>query len=88
MSAPLAPTIGGPRPGFGLRVRLDKPKATASADFNCPCGHADGPVNGAHEAESLVIRAGRHMRDDCPLTEVRAAAALRYARLSTTKRRK
>lgn len=87
MSGPTAPTIGDPRPGFGLRIRRDSNRSTPSADFNCPCGHADGPVNGAHEAESLVIRAGRHMRDDCPLTEVRAAAALRYARLSNPRRK-
>lgn len=87
----IAPTIGNPRPGYGLRVRLDNPwgsRTLASADFMCPCGHAEDAV-GHREAEFLVIRAGRHQRDDCPIPEVREAAARRYAALqhSLTKRR-
>lgn len=88
MISPLRPTIGGPKPGFGLRVRKDGNRATASADFNCSCGHAEGPVTGDVEAESLVIRAGRHMRDECANPAVRAAAALRYARLQQSMSRR
>ncbi|MDT0381386.1 hypothetical protein RM572_21750 [Streptomyces sp. DSM 42041] len=82
MSAPaVAPTICGPRPGCGLRVRLDHPKALASADFSCSCGHGDGPVTGPHEVAALVARVGKHMRDTCPTPAVRRAAALRYRAL-------
>lgn len=77
----IAPTIGGDRPGCGLRVRLDHPKALAAADFNCPCGDFAEDATGEHEVQQLVIRAARHMRDDCTNTEVRAAAGLQYARL-------
>ncbi|MYR60044.1 hypothetical protein GTY54_28705 [Streptomyces sp. SID625] len=86
----LGPTIGTPRAGFGLRVRLDnaKAKSLAAADFSCPCGHAEDAV-GYAETEALVIRFGRHRRDECPLPEVRADAARRYAALqhSISKRR-
>ncbi|MET9729268.1 hypothetical protein ABZZ79_00955 [Streptomyces sp. NPDC006458] len=87
----IGPTIGNPHPGYGLRVRLDsnKAKSLASGDFNCPCGHAEDAV-GYAEVASLVIRYGRHRRDDCPIPEVRAAAARQYAALqhSMNKRRK
>lgn len=87
----IGPTIGNPHPGYGLRVRLDgaKGKALAAADCNCPCGHADDAV-GYVEVEALVIRYGRHQRDDCPIPEVREAAARHYAALqhSLTKRRR
>lgn len=87
----IAPTIGGLHPGFGLRVRLDNPKAKslAAADFTCPCGLAEDAV-GYAEVESLAIRYGRHQRDECPLPEIRAAAARHYAALqqSMTKRRR
>ena len=87
----LGPTIGNPRPGYGLRVRLDngKAKSLASGDFTCPCGHAEDAVGYAKVA-ALVIRYGRHRRDDCPIPEIRAAAARQYAALqrSMNKRRK
>lgn len=86
----LAPTIGGDRPGYGLRIRKDGKRTPGSADFNCRCGHAEGPVIGDFEAETLAVRSERHMRDDCPLPDIRAAAALRDERRkrSNTKRRK
>jgi hypothetical protein len=87
----LGPTIGNPHPGYGLRVRLDHPKAKtlAAGDFMCPCGHAEDAV-GYAEVEALVIRYGRHRRDDCPIPEIREAAARQYAALqhSMSKRRK
>ncbi|MFI1467611.1 hypothetical protein [Streptomyces wuyuanensis] len=87
----IGPTIGNPHPGDGLRVRLDsnKAKSLASGDFTCPCGHAEDAV-GYAEVELLVIRYGRHRRDDCPIPEIRAAAARQYAALqhSMKKRRK
>jgi hypothetical protein len=88
----LAPTICEGRlwPGYGLRVRFDsKAKDLAAADFSCPCGHAEDAV-GHTEVETLVIRFGRHQRDECPIPEVRAAAARHYAALqqSLNKRRR
>lgn len=87
----LGPTIGGPHPGYGLRVRLDSPKnkTLAAGDFRCPCGHAEAAVGHA-EVEALVIRYGRHRRDDCPIPEIRKQAARHYAALqqSLAKRRK
>jgi hypothetical protein len=86
----LGPTVGNPWPGYGLRVRLDsnKAKSLASADFNCPCGHGEDAV-GYEQTEALVIRSARHQRDNCPIPDVREAAARRYAALqhSLTKRR-
>lgn len=78
----VGPTVANPRPGFGLRVRLDhaKAKSLAAADFNCACGQLAEDAIGFDAVEALVIRAERHMRDDCPIPEVRAAAALRSAR--------
>lgn len=78
----LGPTIGNPHPGHGLRVRLDnaKAKSLASADFMCPCGHAEDAV-GYAETEHLVIRAQRHRRDACPIPEVRELAKRQYAAL-------
>ena len=78
----LAPTIGNPRPGYGLRVRLDsnKAKSLASGDFACPCGLAED-ATGYGEVQALVVRYGRHQRDECPNPEVRAAAGRHYAAL-------
>ncbi|MEU0675437.1 hypothetical protein ABZ330_21600 [Streptomyces sp. NPDC006172] len=91
MSTGIGPTVGNPHPGYGLRVRLDnaKAKSLAAGDFSCPCGHAEDAV-GYAEVEALVIRYGRHRRDECPIPEVRAAAARHYAALqhSISKRRK
>ena len=90
-AASLGPTIGNPNPGYGLRVRLDnaKAKSLAAGDFTCPCGRAEDAV-GYPEVEALVIRYGRHRRDECPIPETRAAAARHYAALqqSMTKRRR
>lgn len=87
----IGPTIGNPRPGYGLRVRLDSPKAKslASADFTCPCGHAEDAL-GYAEVEALARRSQRHKRDDCPIPEVRALAARQYEALqqSMSKRRR
>ncbi|MFI9600364.1 hypothetical protein ACIHCX_10865 [Streptomyces sp. NPDC052043] len=87
----IGPTIGNPRPGCGLRVRLDsnKAKSLASGDYMCPCGHAED-ATGHAEVEALAIRYGRHRRDDCPIPEIRAAGAREYAALqqSLTKRRR
>lgn len=87
----LGPTVGNPRPGFGIRVRLDnvRAKSLAAGDFTCPCGLAEDAV-GYAETELLVIRAQRHRRDHCPLPEVRAQAARHYAALhhSLTKNRR
>ena len=87
----IGPTIGSPHPGYGLRVRLDsnKAKSLASGDFTCPCGHSEDAV-GYAETEALVIRYGRHQRDECPLPEIREAAARHYAALqqSLNKRRR
>lgn len=77
MTPGIAPTIGGDRPGYGLRVRLDHPKALATADFNCACGAMAEDATGEREVQQLVIRAERHMRDHCTDPNVRAAAALR-----------
>ncbi|GGX02160.1 hypothetical protein [Streptomyces chryseus] len=86
----IGPTIGNPRPGFGLRVRLDHAKAKdlAAADFECSCGLPAEDAIGYDAVAALVIRAGRHMRDDCPDQDVRRAAALRYARLEQQQKRK
>jgi hypothetical protein len=85
----IGPTVGNPHPGYGLRVRLDsnKAKSLASGDFNCPCGHAEDAV-GYAEVESLVIRYGRHRRDDCPIPEIRAAATRQYAALQQSMKKK
>lgn len=87
----IAPTIGGRNPGYGLRVRLDnhKAKSLASGDFMCACGRAEDAV-GYPEVEALAIRYGRHRRDECPIPEIRAAAARHYAALqqSMNKRRR
>ncbi|MEV6836802.1 hypothetical protein AB0N17_20220 [Streptomyces sp. NPDC051133] len=88
----LAPTIGGSRSGYGLRVRLDNPwgaKALAAGDFRCPCGHAEDAVGHA-ETEALAVRYARHQRDECPIPEIRERAARHYARLqqSLSKRRR
>lgn len=78
----VGPTICGPNPGYGLRVRLDhaKAKGLASADFACPCRRPAEDAVGYEAVEALVIRAERHMRDECPDPQVRKAAALRSAR--------
>jgi hypothetical protein len=88
----LGPTICEGRlwPGYGLRVRFDsKAKDLVTADFSCPCGHAEDAVGHAKVA-ALVIRYGRHRRDDCPIPEIRAAGAREYAALqhSQSKRRR
>lgn len=86
----VGPTIGGTQPGFGLRIRFDsKALDMASADSSCPCGYAEDAV-GFAEAQALVVRYGRHRRDDCPIPAVRAAGAREYAALqhSLTKRRR
>jgi hypothetical protein len=87
----IAPTIGNPHPGYGLRVRLDsnRAKSLASADYACPCGQAED-ATGYAEVNALVVRYGRHQRDECPNPEIRAAAARRYAALqqSLNKRRR
>lgn len=90
MSAALTPTIGGRRPGLGLRVRKDGNKALAVADTDCPCGQFSKSAAGDVEVEALVIRYGRHRRDECPIPEVRALAARQYAALqqSLNKRRR
>lgn len=76
------PTIGLPHPGYGLRVRLDHSKAKdlAAADFACSCGRPPEDAFGYAAVEALVIRAERHMRDECPNEDVRAAAAMRSER--------
>jgi len=86
----IAPTIGDPRPGYGLRVRKDGNKALAVADADCPCGQFSRAAKGDVEVESLVIGYGRHRRDQCSIPEIRAAAARQYAALQQThsKRRK
>ncbi|SDL33734.1 hypothetical protein SAMN05421806_12843 [Streptomyces indicus] len=78
----IGPSICGPHPGYGLRVRLDhaKAKSLASADFACSCGLPPEDAVGYDAVASLVIRAERHMRDDCPNPHVRKRAALRSAR--------
>jgi hypothetical protein len=86
----LGPTIGNPFPGYGLRVRFDsKARDLASADFTCPCGLAED-ATGYAKVHALVVRYGRHRRDECPLPEIRAAGAREYAALqhSVSKRRK
>ncbi|SFK74775.1 hypothetical protein [Streptomyces pini] len=77
MSGRITPTICDPDHGFGIRVRLDSPKTLPVADADCRCGQFAESAEGEVAVQSLVIRAERHMRDDCPLPEVRAAAALR-----------
>ncbi|MFF5451839.1 hypothetical protein ACFY40_11440 [Streptomyces sp. NPDC012950] len=86
----IGPTIGNPAPGPGLRVRLDhaKAKTLAAADFVCSCGRPPEDAVGYDAVEALVIRAERHMRDDCPVPEVRAAAAQRSARRVQHQKRK
>lgn len=89
MKAIATPTIGNPRPGYGLRVRKDGNKALALADADCPCEQFSKAAQGDTEVESLVIGYGRHRRDECPLDDVRAAAARQYAALQhSMKRRK
>ncbi|MGW7248848.1 hypothetical protein [Streptomyces decoyicus] len=85
----VGPTIGNPRPGYGLRVRLDHAKALASGDFNCRCGELAEDATGHEEVRQMAIRAERHMRDECPLEDVRSAAAARdRRRKNPPKRRK
>lgn len=90
MSAAIAPTVGDPRPGFGLRVRKDGNRALAVADADCPCGQFSRAAQGDLEVEALVISYGRHRRDECQIPAIRAAAARQYAQLqhSLSKRRK
>lgn len=91
MRTALTPTIGGRRPGFGLRVRKDGNRAVAVADADCPCGTFSEAASGDVEVEALVIRYGRHRRDTCPNPEIRTAAARQYAALQhslTTRRKK
>ena len=86
----LGPTIGNPHPGYGLRVRFDsKARDLASADFTCPCGRAED-ATGHDEVQALVVRYGRHRRDECPLPKIREAGAREYAALqhSQSKRRR
>ena len=82
MMTGIGPTIGNPRPGYGIRVRLDNYKALslASGDFVCPCGLAVDAV-GYAETEHLVVRAQRHRRDECPIPEIREQAAAEASRL-------
>ncbi|AQW55255.1 hypothetical protein ACIQPP_05395 [Streptomyces violaceusniger] len=88
MNAPLAPTICDPGHGFGIRVRMDHPKALPAADADCRCGQFAGAATGEVAVQNLVIRAERHMRDECSIPEVRKAAALRdYRRKHPTKRK-
>ncbi|MFJ8755643.1 hypothetical protein [Streptomyces cyaneofuscatus] len=90
MTGALLPTIGDPDPGFGLRVRLDGPRTLPIADFNCRCGRAEG-ATGQAEVIALVGRFEIHTQRDCPIAEVREAAALRSAarkRSEAKKRRK
>lgn len=75
----VGPSIGGPRPGFGLRIRLDSPRALATGDCNCACGEFAEDAVGADQVQQMTVRAERHMRDECPLCHVRAAAARRDA---------
>lgn len=86
----IAPTIGDPHPGFGLRVRKNGTRTLAVADADCRCGQFNRAAQGDVEVESLVIAYGRHRRDECPIPEIRAAAARQYAalQLSLNKRRK
>ncbi|WP_329151271.1 hypothetical protein OIU91_28510 [Streptomyces sp. NBC_01456] len=85
----IGPTIGTPQPGFGLRVRLDHKRALASGDFNCRCGELAEDAVGHDEVRQMAVRAERHMRDECPLEEVRAAAAMRdHRRKNPRKKRK
>ncbi|WP_327162070.1 hypothetical protein [Streptomyces zaomyceticus] len=84
----IGPTIGGPRPGFGLRVRMDHNRALPTADFNCRCGEFAEDAVGREEVASMAVRAERHMRDDCALTDVRAAAGLRATRRVQQQQRK
>lgn len=88
MSAQAGPTICGPHPGYGIRIRHDHPNALASADADCRCGRFAASATGEIETQNLVIRAERHMRDDCTLPDVRRAAALRDWRRRHPTRRK
>ncbi|MCX5562755.1 hypothetical protein [Streptomyces sp. NBC_00038] len=90
MSAAVTPTIGGRHPGFGLRVRKDGNRALAVADADCPCGKFSEAASGDVDVEALVIRYGRHRRDQCSNPVIRAVAARQYAALqqSLNKRRK
>ncbi|MEV8349021.1 hypothetical protein ACFVTT_15810 [Streptomyces niveus] len=78
MTGALLPTIGGKTPGFGLRIRLDGPKTLPIADFNCRCGRAEG-ATGEAEVIALIGRFESHTQRECPIAEVREAAALRSA---------
>jgi hypothetical protein len=84
------PTIGNPRPGFGLRVRSDSPNTSlASADWSCACGAPSEDAIGFKAVLQLVVRAERHRRDECTNEDVRRAAALRdHRRKHPGKRRK
>lgn len=86
----ITPTIGDPRPGYGIRVRKDANRSLAVADADCPCGQFSRAAKGDVEVEALVIGYGRHRRDECPIPAIRAAAARQYAALqhSMNKRRK
>lgn len=89
MSGRVTPTICDPKPGFGLRVRFDHPRALPVADADCRCGTFAESAVGEVEVQRLVIRFERHARDECPLPEVRAAAATRdWRRRNPTTRRK
>ncbi|MGW1587288.1 hypothetical protein [Streptomyces sp. NPDC002386] len=87
----LGPTIGGTRPGHGLRVRVTDPWSggLVAGDYSCPCGLAED-VTGTYGVEALVVRYGRHRRDECPIPEIREAGAREYAALqhSLSKRRR
>ncbi|MEV4437511.1 hypothetical protein AB0K09_00590 [Streptomyces sp. NPDC049577] len=87
MTGRLAPTICGSTPAFGLRIRLDGPRQLPIADFDCPCGYAEG-VTGEAEVRALVARFEDHTRNACPIAEVREAAALRQRRRIATAARR
>lgn len=88
MSTQAGPTICGPHPGYGLRVRKDGTKALAVADADCRCGRFAESATGDIETQNLVLRFERHRRDDCTLPDVRRAAALRDWRRRHPTRRK
>lgn len=87
----LGPTIGNPRPGYGLRVRVTDPWSggIVAGDYSCRCGLAED-ATGLADVSALAVRYARHQRDDCPIPEIREAAARHYAALqqSLSKRRK
>ncbi|MFJ3587497.1 hypothetical protein ACIQUY_29425 [Streptomyces sp. NPDC090231] len=83
MTGALLPTIGDPQPGFGLRIRLDGTRGLPIADFNCRCGRAEG-ATGEADVIALVGRFETHTQHECPIAEVREAAALRSAARTRT----